>query len=86
MTTFEDLKFEQWPDMGGIFCRIQFENGFGASIVKHKYSYGGEKGLYELAVIDSEGQLTYETTITDDVLGYLSEEDVTKLLEQIQKL
>jgi hypothetical protein len=86
MTTFEDLKFEQWPDMGGVFCRIQFENGFGASIVKHKYSYGGEKGLYELAVIDSEGQLTYETTITDDVLGYLSEEDVTKLLEQIQKL
>jgi hypothetical protein len=72
--------------MGGVFCRIQFENGFGASIVKHKYSYGGEKGLYELAVIDSEGQLTYETTITDDVLGYLSEEDVTKLLEQIQKL
>jgi hypothetical protein len=86
MTTFEDLKFEQWPDMGGIFCRIQFENGFGASIVKHKYSYGGEKGLYELAVIDSEGQLTYETPITDDVLGYLSEEDVERYVNEIKNL
>ena len=86
MTTFEDLKFEQWPDMGGIFCRIQFENGFGASIVKHKYSYGGENGLYELAVLNKDGELTYDTSISDDVLGYLSEEDVTKLLEQIQKL
>jgi hypothetical protein len=86
MIKFNELKFEQWPDMGGIFCRIQFENGFGASIVKHQYSYGGPAGLYELAVIDSEGQLTYETPITDDVLGYLSEDDVERYVNEIKNL
>ena len=86
MINFKDLKFEELPDMSGIFCRIQFENGFGASIVKHEYSYGGKDGLYEIAVIDSEGQLTYETPITDDVLGYLSEEDVARYVNEIKNL
>ena len=83
---FSELKFEQWPDMGGIFCRIQFENGYGASIVKHQYSYGGKDGLYELAVTDKDGQLTYETSVTNDVLGYLSEEDVERHVNEIKNL
>jgi hypothetical protein len=83
---FSELKFEQWPDMGGIYCRIQFENGYGASIVKHQYSYGGKDGLYELAVIDSEGQITYDTPITNDVIGYLSESDVETHLNEIKNL
>ena len=83
---FSELKFEQWPDMGGIFCRIQFENGYGASIVKHQYSYGGKDGLYELAVTDKNGQLTYETSVTNDVLGYLSEEDVERHVNEIKNL
>ena len=86
MINFEDLKFEKWPDMGGIFCRIQFENGFGASIVKHEYSYGGRDGLYELAVTDKDGQLTYDTPITNDVLGYLSEDDVARYVNDIKDL
>jgi hypothetical protein len=86
MIKFNELKFEQWPDMGGIFCRIQFENGFGASIVKHPYSYGGKDGLYEIAVVDNDGQITYETPITDDVLGYLSEEDVERYVNEIKNL
>jgi hypothetical protein len=83
---FSELKFEQWPDMGGIYCRIQFENGYGASIVKHQYSYGGKDGLYELAVIDSEGQITYDTPITNDVIGYLTEEDVERHVNEIKNL
>jgi hypothetical protein len=86
MITFNDLKFEKWPDMGGIFCRIQFENGWGASIVKHQYSYGGPNGLYELAVLDSNGELSYESPITDDVLGYLSEDDVARYVNEIKNL
>jgi hypothetical protein len=83
---FSELKFKELPDLSGIYCRIQFENGYGASIVKHKYSYGGDKGLYEVAVLDSGGEITYTTPITDDVIGYLRPEDVTDVIEKIEKL
>ncbi len=89
MKTFNDLEFIDHPmgaEYGGIISRISFDNGYGASVVKGPMSYGGDRGLYELAVLDSNGDLTYDTPVTNDVEGYLSEEDVTKLLEQIQKL
>lgn len=87
MKTFKDLEFNPHPNhLGGVQARIQFENGYGASVVCTPYTYGGDKGLYELAVLDSEGHLTYATPITNDVEGYLSEDDVTNLLEQIQLL
>ena len=86
MKTFNDLEFKPHPMGVGIQARIAFENGFGASVVKTPYTYGGEADLYELAVLDSDGHLTYETPVTDDVEGYLSEDEVTKLLEQIQNL
>jgi hypothetical protein len=87
MKTFNDLEFKPHAaGMGGVMSRITFENGYGASVVQTFFSYGGEEGLYELAVLDSNGQLTYSTPITDDVEGRLTEDDVTKLLEQIQKL
>jgi hypothetical protein len=86
MKTFNDLEFKTHPQLNGVVSRISFDNGYGASIVKNEYSYGGREGLYELAVLDSDGKLTYETPITSDVEGYLSEDDVTKLMEQIQNL
>jgi hypothetical protein len=89
MKTFRDLEFIDHPmgaEYGGIISRISFDNGYGASIVKGPMSYGGDRGLYELAVLDSNGELTYDTPVTNNVEGYLNEEDVTKLLEQIQKL
>jgi hypothetical protein len=89
MKTFNDLEFIDHPmgaEYGGIISRISFDNGYGASVVKGPMSYGGKNGLYELAVLDSNGELTYDTPVTNDVEGYLNEEDVTKLLEQIQKL
>jgi hypothetical protein len=87
MKTFNDLEFKPHAaGMGGVMSRIQFENGFGASVVRSEYTYGGKDGLYELAVLDSDGNLTYDTPITEDVIGYLTEEDVTNLLEQIESL
>ena len=86
MTAFKDLEFKELPDFAGIYCRIQFENGYGASIVKHQYSYGGKDGLYEIAVLDSGGEITYDTPITNDVLGYLSEQDVERYLNDIKDL
>jgi hypothetical protein len=86
MKQFKDLEFKEHRDLNGVVARIQFDNGYGASVVKHEFSYGGKDGLYELAVLDTNGDLTYETPITDDVIGYLRPEDVTDVMEKIQKL
>jgi hypothetical protein len=70
-------------------AQIFFKNGYGASVICTPYSYGGTKGLYEVAVLKGgkdEACLTYDTPITDDVLGYLSEQEVEKVLNEIQKL
>ena len=74
------------PRHGGKQYIFKFPNGFGASVIQHSFSYGGARGLWELAVLDSAGRLTYDTEITDDVIGYLSEDEVHETLNQIKKL
>lgn len=68
----------------------QFPNNHGARVVRHSGSYGHEQGLWELAVIkfrtDGRWDLIYDTPITNDVIGYLTEEGVQKLLDQIAAL
>ncbi len=87
MTTFNDLEFIKHPGGFGIYARVTFPNGYGASIVKSEYSYGGRDGLFELAVISAEtGEITYDTPITDDVVGYLTEDGITALLAEIELL
>jgi hypothetical protein len=84
--TFNDLVFKDDKQRGLSAARIIFDNGYGASVVKGEHTYGGREGLYELAVLGQDGKLTYETPVTDDVEGYLSEDDVTILMKQIQNL
>ena len=85
MKTFKDLEFKNAVGHNGVISRIHFENGWGASVVKHDYSYGGKEGLYELAVI-KDGDLHYDNPVANgDVLGYLEEDDVTNALKQIQQ-
>ena len=87
MKTFKDLEFSSMMHyQDGKQAIIYFDNGYGASIVSHEYSYGGKQGLYELAVLDDEGQVCYSTPITDNVKGWLTEGNVTDLLKQIQEL
>lgn len=87
MKTFEDLSFNTVNnDSSWIHAFMNFDNGYGVSVVKSPYSYGGKAGLYELAVLDSDGEITYGTHITDDVLGFLTPEDVTRHMIEIQEL
>ena len=89
MKTFKDLDFQPHPNMGhvgGVQALITFDNGYGASVVRSQYTYGGDKGLYELAVFGKDGHITYDTPITNDVIGYLRPEDVTDVMEKIQQL
>ena len=66
--------------------RFMFDNGYGASVIKHYGSYGYEMDLFELAVINKDGSLCYDTEITDDVEGYLSNDDALCLLKRIKEL
>ena len=89
MKKFEDLEFElinDAPFMVGKKSRMHFDNGYGVSVVSHSYSYGGRDGLYEVAVLDSNDELTYDTPVTNDVIGYLTEEDVSNVMKQVQEL
>jgi hypothetical protein len=72
--------------LGGVQRIYRFDNDLGASVVRFPYSYGGDSGLWELGVIKFNGdrwKLTYETPITSDVLGYLTDEEVASTLDQI---
>lgn len=78
----------------GVQKLYRFENGYGASVVRHSGSYGGPKGLWEIAAIEWIDQykfgfpwdLCYSTPITKDVIGYLEEDQVNTILSFIEKL
>lgn len=81
---FSHLQF--WPRRrGGTAARLTFPNGYGISVVSGPASYGGPHGLYELAVLH-EGRIVYDTPVTTDVLGWLSEDDVTERLNEVARL
>jgi hypothetical protein len=90
MAKFEDLEWKPHPiHPAGKRAVVFFPNGYGASVIQSRFSYGGEAGKYELAVLSGNADhndLTYETPITDDVLGWLSEAAVTDALVQIAAL
>lgn len=89
MKKFNDLVFNSHPAGFGKQALIFFDNGFGVSVVKHPFSLGKKQGLYELAVITGDKDnisLNFSTPITDGLLGYLSENDVTEIMEKVQRL
>lgn len=63
----------------------RFSNGYGASVIRGPFTYGGPDGLWELAVLYGE-DICYSTIITQDVVGYLSEAAVNKILGRIEEL
>lgn len=68
----------------GQWC-FEFKNGYGASVIKRYGSYGYGEDLFELAVTYND-RLCYSTEITDDVLGYLTNQEVLDTLEKIKNL
>ena len=85
---FSHLNFKQKMN-GGVQALMFFDNGYGVSVVQSRHSYGGDQGKYELAVLEGQKDswsLTYDTPITNDVLGYLSEHDVVEILNRVKNL
>lgn len=65
--------------------KFKFDNGYGASVITGCIAYCNEAQPYELAVL-KHGELCYDTPITDDVLGYLTSNEVYDLLDKIEQL
>lgn len=91
MKTFEDLVFKKHPTFPefDVQAKMFFPNGYGISVIAGKYAYSNNENPYECAVLKGNSEkwnLTYDTPITDDVIGYCDEKKVTEIMEQIQKL
>ena len=85
-TGYENQLAKSGNYLGGYYWEFMFPNGYGASVIKHRGSYGSEDDLFELAVLkDGEG-LCYSTPITDDVIGWLDNQEVLDLLKKISEL
>lgn len=89
MGEFKDNVFKAKFLFDGAQYIFKFSNEFGASVVKHSGSYGSSQDLWELAVLRFDGDswnIVYDTEITGDVLGYLSNEEVLETLREIRDL
>lgn len=79
--------------MGGGQFVCRFPNGYGVSVVRVSgFTYGSDQGLFELAVLEYHGdgindyKLTYDTPITDDVIGWLNIVNAVDLMEKVAEL
>ena len=85
---FQDLEFEDISKTHGedaIQTYLEFENGYDISVVKHKYSYGGEKGMYEVGCFYNN-HMVDPADWGDTVKGWLTPEDVETELGLIKCL
>ena len=80
--TRETDGFEMYIDYTTI---IPFDNGYYVSLISTLNSYGNEDE-YEIGLCHDKLGLVYDTHITGDVLGSLSEEDVEDVLKQVSEL
>ena len=106
MTELVRFEMHQYPDgteyevrdlNGGVQVMIRFANGFGASIVRHAYSYGFDRGLWEAAPVkftapglgpwEFVGQsMDLPGFEHDDVRGWMDETDIDEFLGMVKSL
>lgn len=65
--------------------RVPNHEDMEVSVIRSSMSYGGAEGLFELAMLRND-KCCYDTPITDDVRGWLNEEDVLDILEDVQRI
>ena len=91
MKTFEDLEFKPHEFREDAKQAVMFfENGYGVSVLFGKPFYSNGIDTYELAVIHRAGEDSFvikcDADITDDVFGYMSKEEVTEAMKEVQEL
>ena len=67
---------------------VDFDNGYGLSIVRHDMSYGGKMGLFEIMLIRNGEPYSLPpiTQEEDTVNGFLSKSAVDELIETVGDL
>jgi hypothetical protein len=93
---FDDLVFEERPYEDGIQAKYEFSNGCRVSVVAGDFAYcEPRKNLktqreyknFEIAVLEGTEFVTrryFKKNIGDDVVGFMSREEITALLEAIE--
>lgn len=88
MKEFKDLDFKK--NSNSVFgldehAEIHFDNDYGVSVITGSSAYTSSTKPYEVAVL-YKGGITYNTHITDNVVGYCNEQRVTEIMKQVQEL
>ena len=94
MKNFKNLVFKPHQTGVGKHGLLFFENGYGVSVVRFEMSFGygsytDNENEWELAILignKDSWELTYNTNITDDVIGHLTESEVSHVMKQVQEL
>lgn len=90
MKTFKDLEFKghlmsQYYGGGLKQAVMHFANNYGVSVLLGNEFYSNGVDTYEVAIL-YKNEITYNTEITNDVLGYVTKEEVSEIMKKIQLL
>lgn len=86
MATFTDLTFETHPNYMYGFghhtqAKLDLANGYSVSVITGDNVYG----KWEVAIFDKENEFYYDLS-DGDVAGCYSEQEVTNLMQEAEKL
>lgn len=87
LQSFEMIEKADVP--GGYQCVLEFGDYHQLSIISGDGAYGGDKGLYEIAVIingDFASLPGINNHVEDDVLGYLTADEVSAIIKKMYLL
>jgi len=95
--TFKDLEFEMHPillDAKSQYTKemfanskhavMEFENGYSVSVIFGDQFCSNGIDTYEVAII-KDNHVCYDTPLTDNVLAYQTEDEVTEIMRKVQE-
>jgi hypothetical protein len=95
MSFFDQILFEPHPVGEGKHGKLFLPNGYGISVVRFKIpgssGYGSycDENTWEVAILkgtQNNFELCYDTEITNDVLGFQTEDDINNILGKLRRI
>lgn len=91
---FEDLSWLPHTVGKGYHATCDYPNGYGLSIVcgeffycspRENLAFVSEYDTYEVAIM-KDGDISYDSGLTSDVLGYQTKKEVEELMRKVSEL